>query len=350
VQEHATGVNVAHLQFDPFAQTEAAGIDGGQGDAMIQGGHALEEAAHLGGRENDGQFELGIGADQFHLGRPGAAEGFFPEEFEGAEGLGGGLPGDPLDGLEMNEVLAELLGADLIGRTIEMFTQLPDTGEIGLLGAGTDGQKLQVGGEGIEDCVRGGLFLCMVVLNQTLFCVVSGAARMPSGRRPGYRSEPRHETSEYIVCLRPGLWPWRSRSAPPRSGFVQPSHEASLAIDGDFGTFWHSAYDPVSEGFPHELVVELARAINLNGFTALPRQDEDSNGWIRNYEFYVSEDGANWGRPVAKGEFARNAELKSVMLSRPGPAKFVKLVALSGHAAGPWASLAELSVLSPDAK
>lgn len=166
VEEHATGVNVAHLQLEPFAQPEAAGIDRGQGDAVIEGGHALEEAAHFGGGEDDGQLELGISADQCHLGRPGTAQGFLPEEFDGAEGLGGGLPGDLLDGLEMKEVLAELLGADLIGRAIEVLAQLPDTGEVGLLGAGTDGQELQVVGEGMEDCVGDGLFLCMVVLNE----------------------------------------------------------------------------------------------------------------------------------------------------------------------------------------
>lgn len=221
VEEQALRINVAHFQLEPFAQPEAAGIDGGQGDALIEGAHALEEAAHLGGRENDGQFELGISADQCHLGRPGTAQGFLPEQLEGAEGLGGSLPGDPLDGLEMNEVLAELLGTDLIGRTIEVLAQLPDTGEVGLLGAGPDGQQLQVVGEGIEDCVGDGLFLCMVVLNQLLLSVVSGAARMPAGRRTACRSAHREETLKHVSRLRPGLWPWRSRPAPPRSGFVQ---------------------------------------------------------------------------------------------------------------------------------
>jgi hypothetical protein len=201
---------------------------------MIQGGHLVEDAAHLGGGENDGQFELGIGADQFHLGRPGAAEGFLPEELDRAEGLDGGLPGDLLDGLEMNEVLAKLLGADLIGRTIEMFTELTDAGVVGLLGAGTDGQELQVLGEGIEDCVRDELFLCMVVLFNGCSVLVSGAARMPSGRRTACRSAPRDEISECHSNQPAGLWPWRSRPAPPRSGFVQPCAAALRWAVGRF--------------------------------------------------------------------------------------------------------------------
>ena len=195
VQEHASRINVAHLQLEGFAQAQAAGVNRRQRDAMIQGGHALEKAAHLGGREDDGQFELGIGADQCHLGGPGAAEGFLPEKLDGAEGLGGGRPGDLLDGLEMNEVLAELFGADLIGRTVEVFAELSNAGVVGLFGAGPDGQELQVVGEGIEDCVRDGLFLCMVVLNNVSSVSGSGAAHQPPGRRPEYRSAARDEIS-----------------------------------------------------------------------------------------------------------------------------------------------------------
>jgi hypothetical protein len=77
---------------------------------MIQEGDARQHATRLRGRKDDGQFELGIGADQFDLGRPGLAKGFLPEELDGAEGLGGSLAGDLLDRLEMDEVLAEFLG------------------------------------------------------------------------------------------------------------------------------------------------------------------------------------------------------------------------------------------------
>ena len=76
VQEHAVGINVADLQRKAFAQAQAAGVDGGQADAMIQGGHLGQDAAHLGGREHDRQFELGIGADQFQFGGPGALRVF----------------------------------------------------------------------------------------------------------------------------------------------------------------------------------------------------------------------------------------------------------------------------------
>jgi len=40
VQEHALGIDVADFQPKPFAQAQAAGINGDQADPMIQGGNA----------------------------------------------------------------------------------------------------------------------------------------------------------------------------------------------------------------------------------------------------------------------------------------------------------------------
>jgi hypothetical protein len=77
--------------------------------------------------------------------------------------LGGSLTGDLLDGLEMDEVLAELLGADLIGGGGEELTELTDAGEVSLLGACADGQEFQVLGEGIKDGVGRTFFICMVL-------------------------------------------------------------------------------------------------------------------------------------------------------------------------------------------
>ena len=148
VEEHALGINVADLQAQAFAQAQAAGIDGDQADAMIQGGDGGQDAAHFRGGEDDGQFELGIGADQFQLVRPRAMESFFPEELDGADGLGAGLAGDLFFALEEDEVLAEFLGGDVLGGFGEVLGELADTGPVGLLGALADRQELEVIGEG----------------------------------------------------------------------------------------------------------------------------------------------------------------------------------------------------------
>jgi hypothetical protein len=48
--------------------------------------------------------------------RPGPVEGFFPEQLDGADGLGAGLAGDLFVGLEMDAVLADVLRRESIGR------------------------------------------------------------------------------------------------------------------------------------------------------------------------------------------------------------------------------------------
>jgi hypothetical protein len=125
----------------------------------------------------------------------------------------------------------------------------------------------------------------------------------------------------------------------------EEGYEAQNAIDGDPNTMWHSSWEGDIPNFPHELVVEFKAPKTLAGFTALPRQDGNQNGWIKDFAFYTSNDGTNWGEPVIKGVFPRDEKLKTEGFSTPVTAKFVKLTALSGYADGPWASLAEFNII-----
>jgi hypothetical protein len=150
---------------------------------MIEGGHVGEDAAHLGGGENDRQFELRRGAGEGDLGGPGTLEGFLPKEFDRAERLGGALAGELFDGLEVEEVLAELLGTELLGRTLKMFAELADTGPVSLLGARLEREEAEVVGEAVQDCVRRGLFLCMTLFVLVILWNVRGgpnAVRTPT--------------------------------------------------------------------------------------------------------------------------------------------------------------------------
>jgi hypothetical protein len=99
-----------------------------------------------------------------HFHGPGAAERFFPEDLEGADGLGAGLAGDLFVLLEVDAVLAELLGRDQVGGFVVVLAELAEAGVVGLFGAGTDGQELQVIGEGFKDGVGGTFFICIGLL------------------------------------------------------------------------------------------------------------------------------------------------------------------------------------------
>jgi hypothetical protein len=88
-------------------------------------------------------------------------EGLVRVDLGGADSLGGGLAAHLSDGLEVDAILTNLLGAGQFGRAVAVFTELTEAGIVGLFGARANREELEVIGEGFRDCVRGGLFICM---------------------------------------------------------------------------------------------------------------------------------------------------------------------------------------------
>lgn len=125
---------------------------------------------------------------------------------------------------------------------------------------------------------------------------------------------------------------------------AQPGHEAERALDGDPRTMWHTAWGDGAPGFPHEVQIAFRDAVRLSGFRLTPRSDGNPNGTIKEYTFHVSADGQTWGEPVAQGAFPAGAAVQVVEFAPTPPIRFVRLVALSGHAQGPWTSIAEFDV------
>ena len=111
---------------------------------MIQCRDGGEDAADLGGGEDDREFETSIGAGELDLRGPGTAEGFFPKELDRAEGLGGGLSGDLLLNLEVQEVLAEFLGRDQVGGFAVELAEFEDAGPITQDAAFGQGEQAQI--------------------------------------------------------------------------------------------------------------------------------------------------------------------------------------------------------------
>ncbi len=116
------------------------------------------------------------------------------------------------------------------------------------------------------------------------------------------------------------------------------------AVDGDPNTFWHTQWQDASPACPHEIIIELTPPATIKGFTYLPRQDEGVNGTIKSYEFFVSNDGQDFGQPVAKGDFAEGKELKTVSFA-PQMCRFIKLKAVSEINGEAWTSAAEIGVV-----
>jgi hypothetical protein len=120
---------------------------------------------------------------------------------------------------------------------------------------------------------------------------------------------------------------------------------AVRGFDGATETIWHTQFLNGSPPPPHEIQIDLGSSANLNGFIYVPRQDGSPNGWIGQYEFYVSTDGVNWGSPVAAGSFANDATNKQVSFTSI-TGRYVRLRALSEVNGNPWTSMAELQLLN----
>ena len=126
----------------------------------------------------------------------------------------------------------------------------------------------------------------------------------------------------------------------------QSGYEARQAIDGNPDTMWHTAWEPAPVPLPHALTLWLRDAVPVRGLTILPRQDGNRNGFIRDYEILASADGKDWGAPVATGAFDRTAVAKTVTFDRPVTARAIRLVAKNGFDGQPFASVAELDLVT----
>ena len=124
------------------------------------------------------------------------------------------------------------------------------------------------------------------------------------------------------------------------------TYEKGVAVksfDGNVNTFWHTQYKGSSPGYPHEIQINLGQTCTIDGFRYVPRQDGCLNGWIGQYEFYISADGTNWGTALAAGTFASSASAKEISFA-PKTGQFIRLRALSEVNGKPWASMAEIDV------
>ena len=120
--------------------------------------------------------------------------------------------------------------------------------------------------------------------------------------------------------------------------------DASHLTDGAPSTYWHTMYSVTVANYPHWVDFDCGGVKTIKGFTYLPRQDSN-NGNIKKYSIQVSNDGKTWGKAVAEGEFENNRKEKTVLLTTPVKARFVRLTALSEQSGQDFATGAEFKVL-----
>lgn len=122
------------------------------------------------------------------------------------------------------------------------------------------------------------------------------------------------------------------------------SNEVSeLIFDGNPTTAWTLKNEP-----PVDFIIDLGEKINLGGFTYLPDQGRWNPGIVFNYEFYVSNDGRNWGKPVSRGEFSniKNSPVLQEKTFNTVLGRFVKFRAISSAEEKGRVGIAEFGVIT----
>ena len=118
---------------------------------------------------------------------------------------------------------------------------------------------------------------------------------------------------------------------------------ANRILDGNPATAWHQSKD---QKMPIDMVIDLGMEQNLCGFKYLPDQMR-ANGYISNYQFYVSKDNSDW-KLVNEGEFANINNNPEVQIKQFAAlmARYIKLRALKNTKGNDDVGYAEIDVIT----
>ncbi|RPI03071.1 MAG: DUF3472 domain-containing protein, partial [Calditrichaeota bacterium] len=114
-------------------------------------------------------------------------------------------------------------------------------------------------------------------------------------------------------------------------------------LDGNPDTFWHTEWYAKSPGYPHEIVFQLDRDYLIENFSYMPRKNS-SNGRMKEYQVFVSNDSNNWGNPIIQGRWPDQTAEQIKDFPVPVSGRYVRLKALSEVNGNAWASAAEISL------
>lgn len=122
---------------------------------------------------------------------------------------------------------------------------------------------------------------------------------------------------------------------------------ANNAFDGDIATIWHTQWKKHNPGYPHFVIGDYGKTLELKGVIAVPRQDMD-HGRVRRYRLELSADAKTW-RTVAEGELANTDDLTEIKFKQKESARYIRFNALSPwNKSQPWASMAEIQPMISD--
>ena len=99
---------------------------------------------------------------------------------------------------------------------------------------------------------------------------------------------------------------------------------ASMAIDNDPATIWHSDWSNKKNVQPHFIEVDMGELKAVKGIDYLPRQN-NANGRIAVYDLEVSIDGENWETVVENGTFENTTVRQKKMFPKTMKIRYFKI-------------------------
>jgi len=157
------------------------------------------------------------------------------------------------------------------------------------------------------------------------------------------------------VAIDPALLAARLRPSPMaelgarviRVSAEERGFEAAHLLDGDPATIWHTPWTGAPPPFPHELVIDLGRPVNLRGVVLQQRADAAAGGRLKSLRLdFAVEDGSWRTGPVL--ELGSRSGPQEFLFPAPAELRLLRLTALSSHEGEAWASLAELELRLQD--
>src|SRR5262249_37506308 len=144
-------IDVADLQTQPFLEPESQRVDRPEIGPVVGRADGRDEPPHLIDGEHVREFLLLANAEPLE-GRPVTGRGVGIEELDGAVSDHERPGGELAVVLEVEEVIAELMLAEPIGRGVEVVGELPDRAEVGLLGTLAQAGELKVLEHPLAEC------------------------------------------------------------------------------------------------------------------------------------------------------------------------------------------------------
>ena len=108
----------------------------------------------------------------------------------------------------------------------------------------------------------------------------------------------------------------------------QVGMEKEKMQDGSNRTFWHTRFKPTLAEPPHYVIFHNPNRHAIEGLSYATWSGGNSNGQIEKFEVYASNDGKDWGKPIARGALeTRLANEQPIPFSAATNAPFLKFVA-----------------------